>query len=185
MINQSPGVRRLCVCVVTPYPGLLDSACRTGGLDELYTEYSQAESIEMGFASPGVDEAALVTDLISALHTTAAESRGVPVGPDFPVLAAFHVGITRVEGDDLGGAAVARIRELLRYLALIVLPNAMPEVLLVVGISASLFDDIGSECGFAAGWILLARARAWFHSYGPDRSAREGGPTMWYLEDRI
>ena len=45
-----------------------------------------------------------------------------------------------------------------------------------MGISASLFDDIGWECGFTAGWILLARAKAWFHSYGPDRSAREGGP---------
>jgi hypothetical protein len=38
--------------------------------------------------------------------------------------------------------------------------------LLVVGISAGLFDDIGAECGFTADWVQFAAARAWVRGYG-------------------
>ena len=169
MIEQSPGVRRLCVCVAAPRPGLLASACRTGGFGRLYTEYVQADGIEMGFASPGADEAMLVTDLIPALHAAAAEASGAWAVPHHPALAVFHVGITRVEGDDLRGAAFIRIRELLRELALVASSDAMPRVQLVVGISSGLFDDVGSECDFTDQWIPLDRAGAWFRGYGSDR----------------
>jgi hypothetical protein len=43
--------------------------------------------------------------------------------------------------------------------------SARPARLLVVGISAGLFDDIRRECGFAAGWAPLDAARAWFRVY--------------------
>jgi hypothetical protein len=120
----------------------------------------------MGFASPGVDEAMLVTDLVAALHTAAAEVTGAEPAPPGPAVAAFHVGITRLVGDDLGGTAVVRARELLRNLARVASAEAMPKVPLVVGISAGLFDDIGTECGFTEGWNSLAGATAWFRNFG-------------------
>lgn len=167
MIEQAPGVRRLCVGVAAPRSRLLDRACRTGGSGRLYLEYSQADGIEMGFASSGVDEAMLVTDLVAALRAVVAEVRGTEPAAPGPAVAVFHVGITRLEGDDLGGPAVLRVQELLRDLARVTSADAMPEVPLVVGISAGLFDDISAECGFTEGWNSLAGATAWFRSYGP------------------
>lgn len=156
----------MCVCVNAPRRGLLDSACRVAGFGRLYTEYIRAEGIEMGFASPGVDEAALVTDLIVALRIAAAEAALATGIPDYPTLAAFHVGITRVEGDNLRGAAVIRTLELIRELAPEAAAGPRPGNLLVVGISAGLFDDIGAECGFTADWVQFAAARAWVRGYG-------------------
>lgn len=162
----------MCVCVDAPHRGLLDSACRVAGFGRLYTEYIRAEGIEIAFASPGVDEAALVTDLIVALRTAAAEATVASGIPGYPALAAFHVGITRVEGDNLGGAAVIRILELVRELAPEAATGSRPGNLLVVGISAGLFDDIGTECGFTDGWVQLAAARAWVRGYGTGHPVR-------------
>lgn len=163
VVELSPGVRRLCVCVGAPQPGLLDAACQSGGFGRLYTEHARDEGVDLGFASPGVDEAKLVPDLIMALHTAAAAAL---TAPQYPALAAFHVGITRVEGDYLRGAAVIRICELLRSLAPRAISRARPTGLLVVGISSGLFEDISSECGFTEGWVPLTAAGAWFRVYG-------------------
>ena len=171
MINVSPGVRRLCVCVGAPQPGLLDTACRIAGFGRLYTENVRAEGHDLGFASPGVDEAALVVDMIAALHAATAQWGGASGPACGPALAAFHVGITRVEGDDLRGAAVTRIRELLRNLALAVTSSGEAEEVLVVGISAGLFDDIRAECGFSDAWGPLASAGAWFRVYQANDAA--------------
>lgn len=160
MSNASPSVRRLCICVDASRPGLLDDACRLGSFGRLYTEQIDAEGLDLGFASPGVDEAVLVTDMIAALR--AATERDAPDDTTKPTLAAFHVGITRVEGDDLRGDAVTRIRELLKNLAAAV---TVPVQALVVGISAGLFDDIRDECGFGDSWEPLASAGAWFCGY--------------------
>jgi hypothetical protein len=159
--SVSPSVRRLCICVDASRPGLLDTACRIGGFGRLYTEHIDAEGLDLGFASPGVDEAVLVTDMIAALRA-AAKQEGIADVATRPTLAAFHVGITRVEGDDLRGDAVTRIRELLRNLAAAV---TVPAQALVVCISAGLFDDIRGECGFSDRWEPLAPARAWFRGY--------------------
>jgi hypothetical protein len=165
VISASPGVRRLCVCVRAPQPGLLDIVCRTAGFGRLYVEHVLDEGLDLGFASPGVDEATLVTDMITALHTETTRwctCSGHAAGARGPTLAAFHVGITRVEGDDLRGAAVTRIRELLRNLTRSVTSSGEA---LVVGISAGLFDDIRTECGFGDGWGPLEAARSWFRVY--------------------
>ena len=166
MIELSPGVRRLCVCVGAMHPGLLDKACQSSGFGRLYTEHAAEEGVDLGFASPGVDEAILIPDLIGALHTAAAEASTTSRAPQRPAVAAFHVGITRVEGDCLRGKAVTRIRELVRYLAPTVEHGTGSPGRLVVGISAGLFDDISSECGFGEGWVQLATADAWFRVYG-------------------
>jgi hypothetical protein len=170
MIELSPGVRRLCVCVDAPQRRLLESACRIAGFGRLYTEYLGNEGTEVGFASPGVDEAALVTDLITALRIAATEAAEADGIKECPALAAFHVGITRVEGNAVRGAAVIRALELIRELGLKATPDSLSQELLVVGISAGLFDDIGAECGFTDGWARHTRARAWIRGYGADQA---------------
>jgi hypothetical protein len=166
MIERPPGVRRLCVCVTAPQSGLLDRACRIGGSGRLYREYFAAEGMEMGFASPGVDEEALVTDMVAALRAATTEASTVNGTAHAPALAAFHVGITRMEGDDLRGAAVTQSQELIRDLASVATSDAEPSGLLVVGLSTSLFHEIGPGCGFTDGWIPLTAAKAWFCIYG-------------------
>lgn len=136
----------------------------------MYTEHIEDEGLDLGFASPGVDEAALVTDLIAALRVTTAEAKATADVLDYRVIAAFHVGITRVEGDNLRGSAVNRVRELVRDLAPTTASDDRSGPLLVVGISAGLFDDISAECGFVDDWVRVAAARAWCRGYGVGES---------------
>jgi|SRR5579862_4657665 len=167
MARSSSGVRRLCVCVGAPSPGLLDRACQTGGFGRLYTErFMDAErlpvrAIDLGFASPGVDEAGLISDLISILRDEAAEAAAQDTGASAPVLAAFHVGITRVEGDCVRGSAVDRIIRLLHDLTLVTAPSAT----LIAGMSASLFGDIRTEFDVGMGWFPLRTAEAVCRTY--------------------
>jgi hypothetical protein len=162
VIEVSPGVRRLCVCVRGPEPGLLDIACQIGRLNPIYTEYVSAEGLDLGFATPGVNEAALVTDVIAALHAATAQRGAAAVAVREPAVVAFHVGITRVEGDNLRGAAVARVSDVLHAVAT---ATAMGGHALAAGVSAGLFDDIRAECGFGGAWTLLTPAGVWFRVY--------------------
>ena len=160
MVSFSPGVRRLCVYVSAPYPGLLERACRTGG-GRLYTERIPAEDADLGFAVPGEDEAVLVSDLIRALRRAATEACAGQIWRRTPALAVFHVGITRVEGDDLRGSAVARVMRLAREIATATASGTVPVGSLVVGMTAGLFDEIGTECNFSDGWFPLDTSEAW------------------------
>jgi len=165
MIMSSPGVRRLCIGVGSPYPGLLADAASSLGPGWLYLDAIDPEGIDLGFASPGVDEVALVTGMIGALRTLTGAATGAGAAVSDPVFAVFHVGITRVEGDDLRGAAVLRLQQILRRLALSVTPNGAARGLLVAGISETLFDDLSLECGFSGGWIHSAQAGARFRVF--------------------
>lgn len=160
MVSTSPGIRRLCVSVSSPHPGFLDRACRTWGGGRLYTEYWAEEGIDLGFAAPGADEAELVRDLIAALYTGAMQAALAA-----PTLVAFHVGITRVEGDDIRGTAVTTIRQLLSDLVPALAAGTIPIGVLVVGITTGLFEDLGAECGFGTEWVRLSAARAWCRAY--------------------
>lgn len=134
----------------------------------LYTERFAAEDVDLGFASPGVDEAALVPDLINALYHAAAEAGTDHAGAPVPVLAVFHVGITRVEGDGIRGNAVTRITGLLHELTSVTTAAAASGAALFVGITDGLFDDIRAECDFSEGWMPLhgaMDAKAWFRVY--------------------
>jgi hypothetical protein len=148
----------LCVCASAPNRRFLVNAYRFVGFGRLYTEYIEEEEVEVGFASPGVDEVSLVTDLTAAMCTEH------EAGVNGPALAVFHVGITRVVGDELRGPAVIQSCELLKELARAVAPNPRHRGLLVIGISLGLFDDIGIQCGFTDGWIPLA-TKAWFRVF--------------------
>jgi hypothetical protein len=170
MIEASPGVRRLCMCVYAPRSGLLDAACHVGRLGAIYTEHVPDEGLDLGFATPGVDEAALVSDTIAALCTVTAGRGGSAGAARAPSVAAFHVGITRVEGDNLGGAAVARVRDLLQAITAVA---AGKPAALAVGISTSLFDDIRVECDFGPAWTPLAASGGWFRVF--QAAAGHGG----------
>jgi hypothetical protein len=82
------------------------------------------------------------------------------------------VGITRVEGGGLRGAAATRVQELLRALA-----HEAPaaEAALAVGISAGLFDDIQAECGFDGDWRPMDAAGAWFRIFPVSEAAQAEG----------
>jgi hypothetical protein len=113
-----------------------------------------------------VDEAILISDLISALHSEAAEAAAQHPGAPGPVLAAFHVGITRVEGDAIRGSAVTRIIGLLGDLAPATTPaEKAPGAALIVGISASLYGDINAESDFSAGWLPSRTSQAVCRTY--------------------
>jgi hypothetical protein len=124
-----------------------------------------AEAVDLGFAAPGVDEAILVPDLIGALHRAAMEAVAGHPEIGAPVLMAFHVGITRVVGDDLRGSAVTRVVQLVRELASVAASGVLPAGTLVVGMTAGLFDDIGSECDFPDGWMPIRVTQAWCRAF--------------------
>jgi hypothetical protein len=165
MRQQGPGVRRLCLAVAAEAPDLLESVCRTGGFDRLYLPAVAARGVEVGIAPPGIDELALVQDLVAAFHR-AVRGRADPGGP---VLMAFHVGIIRVVGDELGGAGAVRARELVRA------PDLADAVRqwaaagqgpgLTVVVSEGLFADLRSEGLPGEGWQWLASASAWLRHF--------------------
>lgn len=146
---------------------LLSSACTLAGLAALYSEHVPADAVDLGFASPGVDEAALIMHLIPALRAAAAPAESAACGRAGPALVVFHVGITRVEGDALAGAAVRRITDLYRHLARTAAGLAHGQELLV-GISTGLFEDLRVDCGFDQHWRPLPGADAWFRGYQAD-----------------
>jgi len=117
------------------------------------------------YAVPKMGPQALVPDLITALCAATAEVSTVCGMPPAPALTAFHVGITRVEGECIKGPAVTRIRDLLRELAPAVASGEVPAGVLMVGISVGLFDDIAGDCDFSEGWIPLTTALAWCRAY--------------------
>lgn len=164
MARSSPGVRRMCVGVLSPYPGLFEHACQAGG-GTLYTERLAAETLDLGFAAPGADEAVLVQDLIRALQRAAAKAAVNHPEIGGLVLAAFHVGITQVEGDQLRGRAVTRIVELIRELAPNPTSMMQPVGTLIVGITTVLFNDVRSECEFHEDWAKMPASDAWYGIY--------------------
>lgn len=91
-------------------PGLLTTVCRFRGASELYLSAQILDGVEMGFAPPGIHEAAVVRWLTWAVEDLCPARRAA----DVPAKMAFHVGITKVQGEGFGGAAPLRVRALLR-----------------------------------------------------------------------
>jgi hypothetical protein len=93
--------------------GIRDSACDALAAAALIREHFPNEGVEPGFTPPGADEVAPVLDLINPLHDAAAVGPagggggregggGDRTAVGTPVFAAFHVGIMRMEGGDMG-----------------------------------------------------------------------------------
>lgn len=158
MAEHEPAVRRLCIATAAGIPGLLADIQQSEGFYRLYLMPDQVEGVELAFAAPGLDEMGLVTDLIAAIHRTAKLATGLRR----PVLAGFHVGITKVVGDGLGGAGADRARALMRDPAIkTASERAGKPALLAVVVTSGLFEDLRAEGLPDHGWQSVPDAGAW------------------------
>jgi hypothetical protein len=158
LAEHEPAIRRLCIAATaTGTPGLLADIKQSEGFYRLYL-MSDSEDVELAFASPGLDEMGLVTDLIAALHRKAM----VATGRSCPVLAGFHVGITKIIGDGLGGAGADRTRALIQDPAIkTASERAGSPASLAVAVTSGLFEDLRAEGLPDHGWQSIPAAGAW------------------------
>jgi hypothetical protein len=168
LAEHEPAVRRLCIATAAGNAGFLADIQQSEGFYRLYLNSDPAEDVELAFAAPGLDEIGLVTDLIAAIHRTVM----VATGLRRPVLAGFHVGITKVIGDDLGGAGADRIRALMQDPAIKTASErtGAPAMLAVV-VTSALFEDLRAEGLPDIGWESVPTAGAWLRLFD---SALEG-----------
>lgn len=166
LAEHEPAVRRLCIAATAGTPGLLTLIQQSGGFYRLCLMTDPAEDIELAFASPGLDEVSLVTDLISAMHREVTAVTGLRR----PVLAGFHVGITRVVGEGLGGAGADRTRALLRDPSVLTASaRAGTSALLAVAITAGLLGELRAEGLPGTGWKPIPSADAWLKLFDSAR----------------
>jgi hypothetical protein len=155
MSQPQPGIRRLCVAALTSPPGLLTAVCRLRASTGLYLSADGLDGVEMGFAAPGIHEAALVRWLTWAVGELCANGPGART----PAKMAFHVGLTKVQGEGFGGAAPLRVRALLRDP---VIHNAVAGChRLAVIMSEGLYDDLHTEGLASRDWRRIPAAGAW------------------------
>ncbi|MEZ0094080.1 hypothetical protein [Streptacidiphilus sp. EB129] len=178
MIERHAGVRRLCLAVSSGASDLLASACRMGGFDRLQLLGEPGRGIEVAVAPPGVDEIALIRDLLEELH---GRIRARPSGPGGPVLMAVHVGIIRVVGDGFGGTGVARTRELVLAPAVTAMVcQAEREATVSVVVSDSLFADLRAEGLPGDGWRPVASAAGWLRTVAAPGVGGGSGLQRWW-----
>jgi hypothetical protein len=111
--------------------------------------------VEMGFAPPGIHEAAVVRWLTWAVE---ALCPGRP-SADVPAKMAFHVGITKVQGEGFGGAAPLLARALLRGPAIHHAVAGCQRLAVIM--SGGLYDDLRTEGLAAQDWRRVPAAGAW------------------------
>lgn len=158
LAEHEPAVRRLCIATAAGIPGLLAGIQQSEGFYRLYLMSDPAEGIELAFAAPGMDEMLLVSDLIAAMHREAEISAGLRR----PVLAGFHVGITKVIGDGIGGAGADRARALMQDPAIkMASERAGPPALLAVAVTSGLFEELCAEGLPDHDWRSVPAAGAW------------------------
>jgi hypothetical protein len=158
LAEHEPAVRRLCLATATGTQGLLTGIQQSGGFYRLYLVSDPAEGVELALASPGLDEMLLVTDLIAAMREEAMITTGLPR----PVLAGFHVGITKVIGDGFGGMGAERTLALIQDPAIrTASERAGSPALLAVAITAGLFEELCAEGLSDSGWQSVPAAGAW------------------------
>lgn len=168
MAEHEPSVRRLCVAVAPGVPGLLTWIQRAEGLYRVYLMPDPAEGVEFACAAPGLDEMFLVTDLIAAMCRQVLTVTGLRR----PIFAGFHVGITKVVGDGLGGAGVDRTLALIRDPAIKAASERDgPPALLAVAITAALFDELRGEGLDGDGWQSVSGANAWLRVFESDQDS--------------
>jgi hypothetical protein len=158
LAEREPAVRRLCVAANVGTSGLLTGIQRSNGLYRLYLMSDPAEGIELAFASPGLDETVLVSELIVAMQREAE----ITTGLTRPVLAGFHVGITKVIGHGIGGAGAERTRALVRDPAIrMASERTGPPAVLAVAVTSGLFEELRAEGLPDPGWQSIPAAGAW------------------------
>jgi hypothetical protein len=162
--EHEPAVRRLCVAACTGAPGLLTRMQRAGGFYRLLVMADPDTGTEVAFAAPGLDEMAFMAELIATMREEAAASG------DGPLLVGFHVGMTKVVGEGLGGAGADRALALVRDPAVLFAAGGGDgSVRLAVAITAGLFAEFHAEGLDGTDWQLVPPADAWLKlfSSGP------------------
>jgi hypothetical protein len=158
LAEHGPAVRRLCVAMAAGTSRLLADIQRSGGFYRLYLMSDPAEDVELAFAAPGLDEMGLVTGLIAAIHRTVMMTTGLRR----PVIAGFHVGITKVIGDGLGGAGADRTHALVQDPAIRTASERTgTPARLAVAVTSGLFEDLRAEGWPDHGWRSVPAAGAW------------------------
>jgi hypothetical protein len=174
LADHEPAVRRLCVATAVlngpgasaaaGVPGPLSLIQRSSGFYRLYLMTVPAEGIELAFAAPGLDEVSLVTDLITAMR----EAVGADAQLRRPVLAGFHVGITKVVGEGFGGSGADRTLARVRDPAVLgAAGHGETGARLGVTITAALFEDLRAEGLSGTGWQRISSAGAWLKLFDP------------------
>lgn len=166
-----PRVRRLCVVVAGAEPGLLAAVCRTGFPDRLLVTAARP-GVELAVAPPGVDEPALVRDLVATLRERAAD-----LGPDETVLLGLHVGIIRVVADRFDGAGIDAVLEMAADAVRAAAADRASDGAeqgpgLVVVMADGLYADLRAEGLVRERWRLVpgrAASRFWRFPAGPRR----------------
>jgi hypothetical protein len=134
---------------------LLSTVCRLRDGSELYLSAQPVDGVEMGFAPPGIHEAAVVRWLTWAVEALCPARPGA----DEPAKMAFHVGITKVQGEGFGGAAPLRVRALLRDPAIHRAVAGCQRLAVIM--SEGLYDDLHTEGLAAQEWRRVPAAGAW------------------------
>jgi hypothetical protein len=168
MTEHGPAVSRLCVAAAGG-AAPLSSIQETNGFYRLYLTTDPADGAEFAVAAPGMDEMALISDLIDAIRgrlTITSRSRQ-------PILAGFHVGIIKLTGAGYGGTGIDRVLALIRdpaiavHVARPVIPaDAAPGApRLAVAITAGLFEDLRAEGLPGDEWQRVPAADAWLRFF--------------------
>ncbi len=168
MAEHEPAIRRLCIATAAGVPGPLTRLRESAGFYRLCLVTDPVEGVELACVPPGFDEVSLVADLMVAMHKEIITTHGF----GRPVLAGFHVGITRVVGDGLGGKGAERVIALIRHPALrAVYAGNGPPGPLAVAFTAALFEELHAEGLPDHGWEPVPAADAWLKWFGPAHDA--------------
>jgi hypothetical protein len=138
---------------------------RSGGFYRLYLK-TDPGGTEFAVAAPGFDEVSLIADLIAAIRGQVVTIPGLRR----PVIAGFHVGITRLIGDNFGGKGAERVLALIRHSAVLsasarTLAHTGASSALAVAVTAGLFEELRAEGLPHHGWESVPSAGAWLRLF--------------------
>jgi hypothetical protein len=153
--ESQPGVRRLCIAAITWPADLLLHACQAEDTAQLCLSLDAQDGTEMAFAPPGINE----VDVVTRLTTVMAELTSARRLPPGLARLAFHVGITRIEGDSFAGSGPSRARALLADPDIRDAAAACPGLAIIM--SDGLYNDLRNEGLSPAEWRSVPVAAAW------------------------
>lgn len=169
--ESGPAVSRVCVATSgAGIPGPLTVIQRSGGFYRLYLK-ADPVGTELAVASPGIDEVSLIADLIAAIRE---QVMTIP-NRQQPVVAAFHVGMTRLIEGNFVGKGTDRVVALSSHpavLAACARPRPIP--LFAVAVTAGLFHELRAEGLPRHGWELVSAPDAWLIRFAADGSVQSG-----------
>jgi hypothetical protein len=177
--EPGPAVSRLCVVTAgAGIPGPLTAIQRSGSFQRLYLRADPATGTELAVATPGLDEVYLITDLIASIFSQVMKTPRLAR----PVVAGFHVGVTRMIGGHFRGQGTMRARAMAWHPAILAAcarPAAGARATLAVAITAGLFEELQSEGLPGLDWQHVPAAGARLAVFDSTPEPREGPGGMF------